>query len=226
MIDSKSRIVVVSAPSGAGKTTLNRRLVTEHPTVALSVSYTTRQRRANETEGVDYHYVTAEHFQSLIDKGEMLEYAEVFGTLYGTALAEIERIQALGKTPLLEIDVQGWRQARTKLDNARSVFILPPSIEALWKRLEGRGTEAKDVRWKRLMTARAEISSGNLYECFLVNSDLEQAYSELQDIVLNGKSGKIGRTDGIHRCQTLLDEFDQAPWLQKLSRELADKKGS
>lgn len=216
-------VFVVSAPSGAGKTTLNRRLVTDHPSVAMSISYTARPKRPSEQEGVDYHFVSREEFRAAIDRGEMLEYAEVFGTLYGTPLAEIRRIHGLGKQAILEIDVQGWRQAKDKLPGARSIFILPPSIEALWERLESRGTEAKAVRWRRLMTAKSEISCGGIYDAFIVNSDLEAAYGELQDIIIHGKSGKITNPEGTRLCQALLAEFESSPLLQKLSRELADK---
>ena len=106
------KVFVVSAPSGTGKTTLNRRLIKEHDSVEMSVSYTARKPREGEVDGVDYHFVTTERFRKLIDQGQMLEYAEVFGTLYGTSLAEIHRIEAAGKVAMLEIDVQGWRQAR------------------------------------------------------------------------------------------------------------------
>lgn len=221
---SDRRIYVVSAPSGTGKTTLNRRLVKDHPQIMMSVSYTARKRRPSEHDGIDYHFITTEEFRDRIAKGEMLEYAEVFGTLYGTAKSEIERIQAMGKQPLLEIDVQGWSQARGKLKGAVSVFILPPSVEALWKRLEKRGTEARGIRWKRLLTAKAEISSGHLYDYFLVNASVEDAYQDLQDIVINGKMGKVDNAGGIALCKQLLAEFEQAPWLAKLSAEFADIK--
>ena len=215
-------VVVVSAPSGTGKTTLNQRLTKMHPEVQIAVSYTTRKQRPGEIEGVHYHFVSNKHFHDLIKQGQMLEYAEVFGTLYGTPTAEIQRLQAAGKTPLLEIDVQGWRQAREKLPDAKSIFILPPTVETLWQRLEGRATEAKDVRWRRLMTARNEISSGNLYDFFIVNHTLDTAYAELEAIVIDGKKSKITHEEGIRLCQQLATEFDDAPWLHKLSRELAD----
>jgi len=215
-------VIIVSAPSGTGKTTLNRRLTKSHPEVQVSVSYTTRKKRLGEEEGVHYHFVTNKHFHELIKQGQMLEYAEVFGTLYGTPVAEIQRLQAAGKIALLEIDVQGWRQAREKLPGAKAIFILPPTVEALWQRLEGRATEAKDVRWRRLMTARNEISSGNLYDHFIVNHNLEIAYAELEAIVIKGEKSKIGHQEGLRLCQQLLTEFDDAPWLHKLSRELAD----
>src|SRR5690606_34180996 len=140
--------------------------------------YTARPRRPMEKDGVDYHFVTPQSFRERMARGEMLEYAEVFGTLYGTSLAEIARIRELGRTVVLEIDVQGWRQAKAKLPEARSIFILPPSIAALWQRLELRGTEPEGVRWRRLETARGEIAEGNLYDYFIVNSDVEAAYEE------------------------------------------------
>lgn len=188
----------------------------------MSVSYTARAKRPKERDGIDYHFVTKEAFKEAIRRGEMLEYAEVFGTLYGTPLTEIQRIHALGQSVMLEIDVQGWRQAREKLPDARSIFILPPTVEDLWQRLESRGTEAKDVRWRRLMAARSEITSGSLYETFIVNRDLDTAFAELQDIIIHGKSGKIGHDAGTQFCQKLLAEFDNSPLLHKLSRELAD----
>jgi guanylate kinase len=216
-------VYVVSAPSGTGKTTLNRRLISEHANIQMSVSYTTRKKRVNETDGIDYHFTTEEKFRELIKAGQMLEYAEVFGTLYGTSFAEIVRIQGLGKVALLEIDVQGWRQAREKIERSKSIFILPPSVEELWQRLELRGTESKDVRWRRLMTARAEISSGSLYETFLINRDLDSAYTELQSIIIEGKKPTISNAKGVAYCQQLLAEFDSAAWLQKLAKQLADK---
>jgi guanylate kinase len=221
-MNKSTPIYVVSAPSGTGKTTLNRRLLKEHATVEMSVSYTARPQRPGEVAGVDYHYVTAEEFRAKITHGDMLEWAEVFGKLYGTARQEIDRIRAANKKVLLEIDVQGWRQAKTKLASAVSVFILPPSIEALWQRLEQRGTEALDVRWRRLLTAKSEIEAGSLYDYFIVNADLEQAYSQLQDIVINDKKGKITNAAGTRLCQDLLKEFDAAPWLTKLKRQFAD----
>jgi guanylate kinase len=218
-----SRVFIVSAPSGTGKTTLNRRLLREHAQVQMSVSYTARQRRPQETDGVDYHFVTPDAFRERIRRGEMLEWAEVFGTLYGTSLAELRRILGLGRTPILEIDVQGWSQARQRLGNACAVFILPPSVESLWDRLAKRGTEPEAVRYRRLMTARSEISSGHLYDYFVVNADVEEAYAELKDIVINGKKGRIDNAAGTALCKRLLGEFDSAPWLAKLSAELADK---
>ena len=218
MPQSSPSVFVVSAPSGTGKTTLNRRLVAEHPEIQISVSFTTRTRRPGEQCGVHYHFVTKERFRELIDHNEMLEYAEVFGTLYGTSTRELQRLWAAGKIPLLEIDVQGWLTAKAKLQDAKSVFILLPSIKELWQRLEGRGTEAPSVRWHRLMTAHDEIKSGHLYDHFLINLDIEAAYRELEGLLINGHAPALTPTDGLAHCQQLLREFDDAPWLQELKQ--------
>lgn len=221
---SSQQVFVISAPSGTGKTTLNRRLVQEHPDlVEVSISYTARPIRGGEANGVDYHFVTPEAFRALVQNGEMLEHAEVFGKFYGTSKAEIERIHKNGKSVILEIDVQGWKQAREKLKDAHSVFILPPSIETLWKRLESRGTDSLEVRLRRLKTAREEIAAGDLYEHFIVNIDLDAAYEELQGIVIAGKTAKMPTSEGKALCQKLLTEFDHAPWIQKLFHESTDK---
>lgn len=217
-------IYVVSAPSGTGKTTLNRRLITEHQaTVEISVSYTTRPQRQGEIDGVHYHYVTSEQFRDRIQRGEMLEHAEVFGTLYGTSQAELQRIQDSGKICLLEIDVQGWRQAKQKLPTARSVFILPPSVESLWKRLEARGTESLAVRWRRFKTARGEIAAGDLYDYFIVNETVENAYAELCAIIVEGQPSQLSSAEGRQHCRRLMAEFDQAPWIHKLSEQFSER---
>ena len=222
MADLQTRVFVVSAPSGTGKTTLNRRLVSEHPDVEMSVSYTTRSKRPAEIEGVHYHFVTRERFQELIDHGEMLEYAEVFGTLYGTPKDELRRLAHAGKIALLEIDVQGWRQAHKSLPEAKSIFVLPPSVATLWERLELRGTEPMAVRWRRFMTAKTEIANGTQYDHFIVNYSLDAAYEELEAIVIKGQSSKIGHTEGEAMCHRLLNEFTNAPWIQKLAIEFAN----
>ena len=222
MANLQTKVFVVSAPSGTGKTTLNRRLVSDHPEVEMSVSYTTRSKRQGEVEGVHYHFVTTERFQELIDRGEMLEYAEVFGTLYGTPRDEIRRLAHAGKIALLEIDVQGWRQAHKSLPEAKSIFVLPPSVATLWQRLEQRGTEPMAVRWRRLMTAKTEVANGMMYDHFIVNYALDTAYEELESIVIKGKSSKIGHAEGETLCNRLLDEFANAPWIQKLALEFAN----
>lgn len=222
-MSAEKPVYVVSAPSGTGKTTLNRKLLDEHPSILMSVSYTARPMRDGETPGVDYHFVTRDQFEHLIASGEMLEYAEVFGKLYGTSIREIKRINALEKAVLLEIDVQGWEKAKPRLRHAVSIFILPPSVAALWDRLEKRGTEPAPIRFRRFMTAKHEIEKGYLYDYFIVNTDVEHAYDELQDIIINEKNGKIGNVQGRGLCEKLLAEFENADWIQKLSHEYADQ---
>jgi len=224
MKDSSKKIFVVSAPSGAGKTTLNRRLLKAHSGIMMSVSYTARSPRPGEIDGVDYHYVSDAEFRKLIDADRMLEYATVFGNLYGTSLEEVDRIHSLGKDVLLEIDTQGFGWAKPKIPGAISIFIFPPSIEALWARLEERGTELREVRLRRLMTAKVEIETAHLYDYFIVNDDLDRAFQELQDIVIYGKKGKIDNAAGRAICKTMLAEYENSPLLRSLSAESAGKK--
>lgn len=213
-------IFVVSAPSGTGKTTLNRRLVQEHPEVEISVSLTTRAPRPMEQHGVDYYFVQTPEFESRIHMGEMLETALVHGNYYGTSLIELGKIIQRQHIPLLEIDVQGWQQAHVKLPQAVSVFIIPPSMRDLWQRLEGRGTDSLQVRLKRMQNARTEIGSAASYDYFIVNDDLERAYEELRNIIVFGQPGKIGCEEGVTRCQKLVDEFDAAEWLKALYSQI------
>ena len=219
---SNNDIFVVSAPSGTGKTTLNQRLVTSHKTaVEISISLTTRGRRNNEVNGVDYHYLTAGEFQKHVDAGEMLEWANVFGNLYGTSTEEISRIRKAGRKVILEIDVQGWNKAKPRLPGAVSVFIIPPSVDSLWKRLETRGTDKLDVRWRRLQTSRTEIAAGLNYDYFIVNDDLDKAYQELESIIIRSNPGKIARPAGIALCNKLLREFDTSDLLKDLKGKFA-----
>ena len=217
-----SNVFVVSAPSGAGKTTLNRRLLKENPEIQMSVSYTARSPREGEKDGIDYNFVTTEEFQKHIDADHMLEYANVFDVFYGTSIAEIERIHKENKSALLEIDVQGWEQAKSKLDGI-AIFILPPTADALKERLEMRGTESKEIRFKRLMTAKSEIEKGFLYDYFIINDDIETAYQELYDIIIKGKKGKICNEEGRAHCQNLIDQFNKSSWQLNLCDELTDK---
>ena len=207
---------VVSAPSGAGKTTLNKRLTSDLPDLELSVSYTTRTKRPGEAEGYHYHFIDRPSFETMIASGRMLEHAEVFDTLYGTSYDEIERISSAGKKVLLEIDVQGWQQAREKLVGCQSIFILPPSIDTLWRRLSKRGTENASARLRRLQAALREISAAHLYDHFIVNDNFEEAYSELKGVVLTGCSHRLTKDQGIERCAALATEFRQGDWSNKV----------
>ncbi len=222
MVPKAAPIFVVSAPSGTGKTTLNTMLIKRYPHVRFSVSLTTRPKRPNEKDGADYYFVSKEEFQKRIDAGEMLEWANVFGNLYGTSQHELERISEAGSKVIVEIDVQGWQKAQPKLPQATSIFVLPPTLQALWTRLEGRGTDSLEVRWRRLLTARKEIESGHLYQFFIVNDIIDTAYQELEHIVVNDKPGSKGPQEGMRLCEALLQEFESAVWLKDLRQKFGE----
>ena len=206
----------MSAPSGAGKTTLNRRLVAEHPEVIIATSHTTRPIRAGETDGKDYYFIDEKKFRQMVADNEMLEWAVVHDKLYGTSKSEMDRIEGNGYFALLEIDVQGWIQARPKLRKSTAIFILPPSLESLWQRLEGRGTDSAMQRWTRLLNAKEEIEKADHYDRFIVNDDLEHAYTLLKDIIVEGKDSGFGPKEGHALCAKLLDEFEHSTWLKDL----------
>lgn len=213
------KVFVVSAPSGTGKTTLNTRLMTEFSNVEIAVSHTTRAIRSNEVNNKSYHFVAKEDFQQMIRRGEMLEWADVFGNLYGTSRKEIERIFAKNHHVLLEIDVQGCRSVINQLPEAVTVFILPPSIEELWHRLEARGTDKLADRWRRLLTAKQEIEVGHLYEHFIVNDDREKAYQELKRVLVDRKHSSISHAEGVNMCQKLIQEFDTSTLILNLRKQ-------
>ncbi len=207
---TRSGVFAVSAPSGAGKTTLNSRLARNHPDIEISVSLTTRNQRPGEVDGKHYHFVDRAEFQKNVDAGRMLEWAEVFGNLYGTSKSEVERITGNGHKVILEIDVQGWRTAKPKLPGALSIFILPPSMVDLWNRLEKRGTDTPEVCWRRFKAARDEIAAGRIYDYFIVNDDLDRAYAELEAIIARGEPGKTSGESGKALCDRLLEEFERS----------------
>ncbi len=177
-------LFIVSAPSGTGKTTLVERLVALTPGVEISRSYTSRPARAGESDGVDYHFVTRERFERMRDAGEFLEWAEVFGDLYGTCAADTERHLAAGSDLVLVIDVQGARKLRARGVTAATVFVLPPSFEVLEQRLRGRSKDTEARIRRRLEVARAEVHAFPAYEYLVVNDDLDGAVARLRAIVL------------------------------------------
>ncbi|NDE16360.1 guanylate kinase [bacterium] len=213
---TRSGVFAVSAPSGAGKTTLNSRLARSHPDIEISVSLTTRNRRPGEVDGQHYHFVDRAEFQKNVDAGRMLEWAEVFGNLYGTSKSEVERITGKGHKVILEIDVQGWRTAKPKLPGALSIFILPPSMADLWERLEKRGTDSPEVCWRRFKAARDEIAAGRIYDYFIVNDDLDRAYAELEAMIARDEPGKTSGEAGKALCDRLLTEFEHSQKILEL----------
>ena len=214
-------VFVVSAPSGTGKTTLNRRMLKECPRLEMSVSHTTRNPRDGEIDGVHYHFIKPDVFRKMVEANAFIEWAEVHGNLYGTSFSELSRIELDGKDPLLEIDIQGWHNAKSLLPNAISIFILPPSMASLWNRLEKRGSDNLETRWVRLQNAYDEIQTAHEYDILIINNDLEVAYQKLKSIILSGKPEGKGDPEGLILCQRLNEEFETADWI----KELRDKMG-
>lgn len=178
----KGKLFVVSAPSGAGKTTLCSRLLGNFDTVGYSVSYTTRKPRHDETDTEDYFFITVEEFEAMIERGEFLEWAKVHNNYYGTSRTKVEEILASGRDVLLDIDPKGARQLRHMLDYGVYVFITAPSIKDLEIRLRNRRTESDEILNLRLTNAREEIKHIHEYEYLIVNSDINRAYNDLEAI--------------------------------------------
>jgi guanylate kinase len=176
-------VVVVSAPSGAGKTSVVSRVLAELPGIRFSVSHTTRAPRGAERDGVEYHFVDRPRFLALRDAGGLLEWAEVHGNLYGTGVAEIDRARREGRDVLLDLDVQGAAQVRQRIPDAVMVFVLPPSYEALERRLRGRGEDDEATIRRRLAAAGREIDAFERYDYAVVNEDLGACVEELKCIV-------------------------------------------
>ncbi len=177
-------LFIVSAPSGAGKTSLVKALLAQDSKISLSVSYTTRAPREGEQEGKDYHFVTREQFQQMIVAGDFLESAEVYGNYYGTSQRWIRQQMDAGKDILLEIDWQGAEQVRRRFERAVGIFILPPSREALLQRLQGRGKDSEQVIAGRMAAVRDDVMHVAEFDYVIINDLLEQALTELQAVVL------------------------------------------
>ncbi len=182
----KARLFVIAAPSGAGKTTLVKALVTRNPELRFSISYTTRAKRRNEADGVDYLFVDKDAFLRLEADGELLESAEVFDNFYGTSRRQVERFLAEGHSVILEIDWQGARQVRAAMPESVSIFILPPSIAELERRLRDRRTDTPDVIERRLRDALGDMSHWDEFDHVIINDDLDAAVRDLE-AVLAGK---------------------------------------
>jgi guanylate kinase len=176
-------LYVVAAPSGAGKTTLVRMLLATEQAPQLSISYTTRAPRPGEQDGREYHFVAVDRFNSMISAGEFLEWAEVHGNYYGTSQKWIADQLAVDHDVLLEIDWQGAQQVRTLFPKAIGVFIMPPSMEELTRRLTGRGTDSADVIARRLAAAQDEMRHVGEFDYVIINDSLEQALDDLRAVV-------------------------------------------
>jgi guanylate kinase len=180
---NRGRLIVLSAPSGAGKTTLVKALLASEPQLRLSISHTTRARRPTEVEGREYHFVSKEQFEELVARGEFLENARVFDNLYGTSRAFVEGELAQGHDVLLEIDWQGARQVRRAMPQCVTVFVLPPSRAALAERLARRATDTPEVIRRRLKDAVGDMSHYREFDYAIVNDDFDRAVADLKRII-------------------------------------------
>lgn len=184
MSQARGRLYVVSAPSGAGKTSLIAALLKQVKQLEVSVSHTTRAMRPGEQQGVNYHFVDEEAFHALVDEGAFFEHAQVFGNFYGTSRLAINQRLAAGVDVILEIDWQGAQQVRKQLPETLGIFILPPSLQALRERLNARGQDSAEVIEGRMQQAMNEMSHWHEYDYLLINDDFSEAVSELKAIFI------------------------------------------
>jgi guanylate kinase len=181
---ARGLLFIVSAPSGAGKTTLVERLVEQTPHLRMSRSYTSRPARQGETDGVDYNFVSRQHFEAMADRHEFLEWADVFGNLYGTSKTDTERVLAAGEDVVLVIDVQGARKVRQQGVQTTTIFVMPPSSGILEQRLRGRSKDAEPEIERRLQVARYEVAAFTEYDYIVINDELTAAVDRLRGIVI------------------------------------------
>lgn len=201
----KGSLFIVSAPSGAGKTSLVQALVKALPDIVVSVSYTTRNKREKEQDGIDYHFITHNDFKAMLKKGTFLEHAQVFGHFYGTSRIWVEETRRKGSDVILEIDWQGARQVREHFVEAQSIFILPPSRVALEERLHQRHSDIELIE-QRMKDAKAEISHYNEYDYLVCNDRFEEALEELKAIVLSHRLRfRVAETRRKRLIERLLD---------------------
>ena len=201
MEQRKGKLFVFAAPSGAGKTTLVHAVVTKRPELRFSISYTTRKPRKNEADGVDYLFVTEKKFMQLRDEGEMLEYAKVFDNYYATSRSQVEKHLADNRNVILEIDWQGAQQVRESMPECVTIFILPPSVEELERRLRDRRTDSAEVIERRLRDALSDMSHWIEFDHVIINDDLNQAIADLED-VLDG-NGEASATSNVALCRAV-----------------------
>jgi guanylate kinase len=201
--DSDFLLLIISSPSGAGKTTLCNRLRGEFPDLRFSVSHTTRPPRPTEVDGREYHFIDVETFEQMARGGLFAEWAQVHGHLYGTSIKEIDVGRAKARGVLFDIDYQGARQIKANLPEAVAVFILPPSLVELERRLRGRGTEDENATRTRLANAKREIEHYGFFNYVIVNDDIHRAYEDLRAVVFAERCRRERRA---LRCERLLAE--------------------
>ena len=197
-------LYIVSAPSGAGKTSLVKALIEAMPQIRVSVSHTTRAMRPGEADGINYHFISHESFLERLERQEFLEYAEVFGNLYGTSQRWLENVLAEGYDLILEIDWQGAQQVRRLLPQARSIFILPPSQESLRQRLTNRGQDSDDIIERRMQEAVSEMSHYAEYDYLVINDDFAHALEDLKAIF---RANQLHQNAQQQRFDSLLQEL-------------------
>jgi len=204
MSDPLGTLYVISAPSGAGKTSLVKALLEKTDGIGVSVSHTTRAMRDGEQDGFDYHFVDKAEFEKMVEDSAFLEHAQVFDNFYGTAIANIEATLQQGDDVILEIDWQGAEQVRKQLPYSVNIFILPPSQAALEERLRGRGQDSEEIIARRMRDAKSETSHYSEYDYLVVNDDFDDALAELRGIVL------------AHRCRYSVQSERLGPLLKEL----------
>ena len=203
MITPLGTLYIVVAPSGAGKTSLVKALVDSMPNLYVSISYTTRPQRANEQEGINYHFIETERFQSMINDKLFLEYAQVFENYYGTSRQWVESYLQTDHDVILEIDWQGARQVQLEWPHSVGIFILPPSLQALEERLQARGQDSEEVILKRMKQAKQEISHYHELDYLVVNDCFATALADLQAIVRSRRS--LRATQQVRHKQLLME---------------------
>ncbi|KKO46225.1 guanylate kinase [Arsukibacterium ikkense] len=208
MQQHSGNLFIVSAPSGAGKSSLINALLKTHADMQVSVSHTTRAPRPGEVDGVHYHFISVEQFKKLIADNEFLEWAEVFGNYYGTSRSAIINNLRQGIDVFLDIDWQGARQIRQQAPGTLGIFILPPSMAALEQRLLQRGQDSEQVIAKRMAQAQSEMQHADEYEYLIINDDFNQALSELAHIVLSQRNSLQSQQS---RHQTLMQQLLAKP---------------
>lgn len=201
--------VVLSAPSGAGKTTIARALVERHDNIVFSVSATTRPARDHEVDGIDYHFLSEQDFHAMVEADEFVEWAEVHGHLYGTFRKAVEDTLEDGHFLILDVDVQGAMQVRQRVPDAVLVFVLPPAADALVERLRDRGTEGEDTLARRMQNARGELEPASQFDYIVVNENLEQAIDEVRCIVMAEGRRTARAIDLSNEIRQLQRQIDQ-----------------
>ena len=196
MIDN-GKLFIISAPSGAGKTSLVKALVNANSEVVVSISHTTRKKRSGEIDGKDYFFIDVDQFEQMIERDEFIEHAKVFDNYYGTSQSSIEGQLGKGLKIILEIDWQGAAQVRDRIQNVQSIFILPPSKVELEKRLRNRGQDSEEIIARRMRDAEAEISHYNEFDYVLLNDNFDRALSDLTSLVVEGIGSQSISEDNI-----------------------------